>query len=195
MTHTFWIYAVILEQDGDRRHLIRLSNWHLIILWMYTCHLLRSTYTSSLYTYMSKDRDPTDIPESFNCLIYKTKLNLLVDYKTESEFIYARNSIADKKSNLSKLWNKTAKMMWSRRNGISDILTLVNPKTAKNEISLCQASIDVNFVPPEVINWKAQCYIGIMNNWLSDAHKKLCNQMYGSFFVNNKKNSKIWNSK
>lgn len=77
----YWIFAVTIEQADDLRKSVNFKNWFLIFLWLYASHLIRSLYTSDMYTYMTMDSDPTNIPETFNELVLNNSMNILVDLR------------------------------------------------------------------------------------------------------------------
>lgn len=79
-----WLFGVMLEQEDDKRKWANLYNWFLIFVWLYACHLIRSQYTSSLYTHMTKESDPTGIPTSFKELVYNSSIKLIIDGSTNS---------------------------------------------------------------------------------------------------------------
>lgn len=79
---------MVFEQEDDKRRGINLFNWHLIILWLYACHLLRSLYTATLYAYMTKAPGPKDIPNTFIELIHNNSLPVLLNKDTYLNFYH-----------------------------------------------------------------------------------------------------------
>lgn len=70
---SFWIFISVFEQgDVQGLNVKNRANWHLFLLWLYTALLLRNVYTSSLFSYMTKQVEPSGIPTSFTELLNET---------------------------------------------------------------------------------------------------------------------------
>lgn len=119
----YWFFGTVLEQEDDKSKWKNLHNWYLIILWLYTCHLIRCVYTSSLYTYMTKESDPSEVPKSFNDLIYNKSMQLLVE--STSTYKNTIASVRDKKFELKRV------SMYS--SNLSNIFTLSVSKFRDHE--------------------------------------------------------------
>ncbi len=67
-----------------------IHTWHLVSLRLLSCHLIRSQYTSSLYTYTTKESEPTNVPNHFKELIFNSSMTLLVN-DVVSHYIFAES--------------------------------------------------------------------------------------------------------
>lgn len=135
----FWLYAVILEQAKDKLRSMSYRNMHLVFFWLYACHLIRSQYTSSLYAHMTKDSAPLDIPKSFNGLVYKNNIILMVDMVTKIYFeekIQQMNKESNK--NLSRLLIRAHNKTWGYAPSWGNIFTLAHPDINSSEKRLCR---------------------------------------------------------
>lgn len=130
----YWLCAVIIEQESDQRNSVTLNNWYLVYLWLYACHLIRSLYTYTMYDYMIIEPGPTNIPGSFNDLIYNNSMKVLLDYSSLRNFISINDTILASNEDVSKLCETTFKKAWSFRNDLNNIVTLAR---SVNEIYLC----------------------------------------------------------
>lgn len=61
----FWLFDVILEQNDDKRSKLNRVNVALVMVWLYVAHVLRNAYTSNMYSYMTLEQNPSDLPNSF----------------------------------------------------------------------------------------------------------------------------------
>ncbi len=89
----FWIFATLLEQ-GDVDHSSRKpGNVLLLMLWLVGLALhLRNLYTCSLYTYMTKDPGPANIPEDLESLLNIKNVRILsnIEHITYIEQLYIK---------------------------------------------------------------------------------------------------------
>lgn len=140
----YWIFAVILEQEDDCRKSLNSKNWHIILLWIFTSILLRNVYTSSMYTYLTMEPDPKDIPENFDELIYlyNGSMKLLGHYLVSTEL----NSLCLRFSGKvdGKAYPKLEKMcvdygrtLWWYDSTWESLIRLSKGKPQKNNTLLC----------------------------------------------------------
>ncbi len=61
----FWLFTVLLEQNDDGRSKAHKSCLFLILAWLYAALVLRQAYTSNMYDYMTFEKPPSGLPESF----------------------------------------------------------------------------------------------------------------------------------
>lgn len=62
----FWLFDVILEQNDDKRSKLNRVSVALVMVWLYVAHVLRNAYTSNMYSYMTLEQNPSDLPNSFD---------------------------------------------------------------------------------------------------------------------------------
>lgn len=135
-----WIYAILLEQDFMSKMQINVHNCSIVILWMYSCHLLRSQYTSSLYTYMTLSSDPYDIPSSFNELVNHNNMILMMSetgWRTFENTGTTINSLTTNNQKLQKLWSKASDKLWVYNHNWRNYLKLGYPSKDQQEKYLC----------------------------------------------------------
>lgn len=83
----FWIFSTLLEQGDDGQSSRKPGNALLLLLWLIVLALhLRNLYTCSLYTYMTKDSGPMNIPRNVEKLL-DVKNVLLLSTSTYSDYI------------------------------------------------------------------------------------------------------------
>ncbi len=78
----FWMISVILEQDDDKRNAVTRANAFVIFAWLICSISLRNAYTSNLYTYMTLEVEPSNLPRSFETLIESTTSTKLATQDT-----------------------------------------------------------------------------------------------------------------
>ncbi|CAL8128873.1 unnamed protein product [Orchesella dallaii] len=78
----FWHFAILLEQEVS--HLVRAKNslvgrtLTIILIWVFSALSLRIFYTSSLYSFMTAEREPKyDVPESMEKLLTREDFDLI----------------------------------------------------------------------------------------------------------------------
>lgn len=65
-------FSMLLEQESDRRKVINRDNFTPGINWMLAVgHLLSNAYTSTIYSDLTKDPGPLDMPKSFEEVLLK----------------------------------------------------------------------------------------------------------------------------
>ncbi len=65
----FWLFGVLVEQGDDLRSQLSRVNINVILIWLYSTLILRTAYTSNLYTFMTKMLNPYHLPNSFEEII------------------------------------------------------------------------------------------------------------------------------
>ncbi len=106
----FWLTTVFLEQNSHKWRHINSANMFLIAIWLYACHVFRNAYTSNLYSFMTLELEPSDIPSTFEEIVnwdsvtllsYNVPVELLIGYMYG--FSLNPNSVPTKSYNLSQL--------------------------------------------------------------------------------------------
>lgn len=120
----YWLYASLLEQESDKREWLNWHNSHLIIWWLYACHLIRNQYTSSMYDYMTHEREPCEIPVTFNQLIYNSSIRLLTSFEALPKLSLVKDSILSKNRIVTELLKKTSQKTWHYGDLAKDILEI-----------------------------------------------------------------------
>ncbi len=150
----FWLFAVTLEQETSKRSSVNKSNWHVIILWMFASQLLRILYGSSLYTYMTKEGEPIDIPRTFTDLVRNNSLKLLSDWTTLHHFIQQSNLVYQEYA-LTQLWKSSLeKYWWYKTNDLDALRILAGDKFSgdTNKQYICQWLTAANINIPKNVN-------------------------------------------
>lgn len=65
-----------------------------VLSWLYACLLLRNMYTSSMYSHLTKNPDPTGIPETMEQLLYfseKENLTIFAEMDLAATLLYQTN--------------------------------------------------------------------------------------------------------
>lgn len=133
----YWLYATLLEQEDDVRKCINLSNWGLVITWLYCCHLTRSQYTSSIYASMTKYPDPTGIPESFSELVQNSTIKLLSDTRSYYEFYETVSSTLGSKLQFQNYITRLKNQVYWYENSWNHLLSLAYSGVDYQERYLC----------------------------------------------------------
>jgi len=81
----FWIYSVIFEQGDDQRLKRNRKNIYLLLTWMFGCFILRNFYTSEMYSRLTQQLPPTDLPETYKGIFGSTKYFVLTEPILASE--------------------------------------------------------------------------------------------------------------
>lgn len=109
----FWIFSTLIEQGENGRLFLSKHNVMLTLGWLYTAILLRLAYTSSLYSYMTKDPVPKDIPSAFDDLLFNFKMNLIFENSalTYLTYYYLLNEDVFDESNSPKRYDEDPRFM------------------------------------------------------------------------------------
>jgi len=65
----FWVLATMMEQGELKRSFFTRKNKHLIVSWLFAALLIRTIYTSDIYSFLTKTPKAKDVPDSFNQLV------------------------------------------------------------------------------------------------------------------------------
>lgn len=151
----FWLFAVAIEQETSKRSSVNKSNFNLILLWMFASQLLRILYGSSLYTYMTKEAEPIDVPGTFTDLVRNNSLQLLSDWTTLNHFIRHSKLIYQEYA-LTQLWKLTLdKYWWYKTNDMNALRLLAGDQQMRGKVGkpyTCQWLTDANIKIPENLN-------------------------------------------
>ncbi len=60
-----WLFSIVLEQGSTARNALNKANIFIVIIWLLAALLLRKSYTSNLYSYMTIDSKPIGLPRTF----------------------------------------------------------------------------------------------------------------------------------
>ncbi len=76
----FWLFSTLLEGGDDAKCFLNKYNFILVSIWLFPFTLLmRNAYTSSLYSLITKDPGPSNVPQSFDEIINNDKIKYLAD--------------------------------------------------------------------------------------------------------------------
>ncbi|CAL8121260.1 unnamed protein product [Orchesella dallaii] len=75
----FWLLSALLEKSVDLKATRKLKMRLLFIIWMLSTYLLRNFYTSTVYSHLTKQAEPADIPKSYEGLLISTEFNIISD--------------------------------------------------------------------------------------------------------------------
>ncbi|CAL8093192.1 unnamed protein product [Orchesella dallaii] len=75
----FWVLSILLEMDGNIKKRIDWNIGHLMCIWLYGSILLRNFYTSQMYSHLTKEPEPTNLPKSINEMFFNTTVTILAD--------------------------------------------------------------------------------------------------------------------
>jgi len=82
----FWNYSVLFEQDEDKLSGGGIGRKSVIVLWIFTAILLRNAYNSSLYSFMTTEKEQNDYPRSMNEILNRQDFELLAPEKFRMSF-------------------------------------------------------------------------------------------------------------
>jgi len=85
----FWAVASVMEQGEPKRSY---KNKPLIVGWLLAALLIRTIYTSDIYSYLTKPAEAKDVPKSFNQPVLKNTFPIVC---SDSEHYYIER-IAEK---------------------------------------------------------------------------------------------------
>lgn len=68
----FWLFCTFLEQLDDLRSFRNYRNWFLLLIWLFAALMFRNVYTSSMFTYLTLQPSPKNIPGNFYALTVET---------------------------------------------------------------------------------------------------------------------------
>ncbi len=77
----FWLSTVILEQNSSKWGHVNPANMFIIGLWLYVCHVFRNAYTSNLYSYMTLELEPYDLPVTFEDIVNWDSVTIFSNYE------------------------------------------------------------------------------------------------------------------
>lgn len=122
----FWLYGILVEQDDTKCKYITKVNWYLVFFWLYGSYLIRALYTSSLYTYMTKEPGPTEIPTSFYELVFNNSMQILGSIVSNHDFSMIGILKASSSISYVKLFNQTLLKTWWYSNDMENLFLLAN---------------------------------------------------------------------
>ncbi len=71
-----------MEQGDDKRNAVTRANAFVIFTWLICSVRLRNAYTSNLYTFMTLEVEPSNLPRSFETFIESTTSTKLATQDT-----------------------------------------------------------------------------------------------------------------
>lgn len=139
----YWLFVTLIEQGDDRTLDQKRSNWFLILSWLVVLALLlRNIYTSSLYTFMTKDPGP---PKR---VAEKTNLDIFADKSIR----FFTHSLAYNEIHLwHKIWTSQDS---SKNNGFTEQENIAH--VIENLASSQNPAMDINILLNET-NGKLRC--------------------------------------
>ncbi|CAL8108081.1 unnamed protein product [Orchesella dallaii] len=82
----FFTMATLLEQGDDGSRKKSRKNFLVIILWFFVAYLIRISYTSSIYSYMTAEEAPK-VPSSFRKVVSQNEYPIVGDYHEMSMLV------------------------------------------------------------------------------------------------------------
>lgn len=76
----YWVFTVILEQNDDRRAKINKASVVVVSAWLYVAFIFRQAYTSNLYSYMTIEKPPSDLPNTLANILNDNSVKLLTSH-------------------------------------------------------------------------------------------------------------------
>lgn len=113
----YWLLIVVLEQGDILKSQLNKINVIIVVCWIYGALMLRQAYTSNLFTYMTLEMGPSDLPQTFEETIGSDHVvnfgtyfifNLLEEFK---KAVYDQNLILQ--GRLYNLANNTITKLWN----------------------------------------------------------------------------------
>lgn len=138
----FWLFSVVLEQGDHKRCKTNNVSWVLLFVWLYVALLLRNFYTSNLYTYMTVELGPSDLPNSLSDILNSPSVPLLATSSADSlvsDYIWAINKHGLKHTNLYHLAKRADQKTWSLYH--FDPVNHFRYNTRSNIREICRISI------------------------------------------------------
>lgn len=112
----FGLLALLLEQDDNIANEINRNTAFLIITWLFAAHILRNEYTSNLFTYMTVEQSPPDLPNNFEEIVKNEPTIILVNgyarFLIQSYVDLVEIELFRKESKIYNLAKLTLKKMW-----------------------------------------------------------------------------------
>ncbi len=90
----FWMFTILLEQNCTKSSKITNADVFIVFVWLFGAFLLRNAYTSNLYTLLSVELEPLDLPTSFQEILNSWNVKLLVSFYASSVIKKHKNEIA-----------------------------------------------------------------------------------------------------
>jgi len=113
----FWVAISVMEQGELKTSYLTCKNKYLIMSWLFAALLIRTIYTSDIYSYLTKAPEAKDVPKSFNQLVLNNTTPIVCG---ESEFHYIQY-IIDK----TRLYINSSYIEDVYHNLIASLITLV----------------------------------------------------------------------
>ncbi len=137
----FGLLASLIEQDVYISDNFKTKNvtFILIAMWLLSAILIRNSYTSNLYSYLTIDSEPRNIPSSFNDLLFdKKEFSILASKSSIAElrsYAFSVRDVLDKhklfnSTSIYKVLNTLYDKVWIL-DSISCLLEQENMETAK----------------------------------------------------------------
>ncbi len=129
----FWLFVVVLEQGDDIKSQLNKINTFVVISWIYGALMFRQAYTSNLFTYMTLEASPSDLPKTFEeTLVSDSLICFATDYilyllETFQNAVHNNNSASQ--TTLFELVDKALTKVWkidSYTDALSNIRHTVN---------------------------------------------------------------------
>ncbi|CAL8092251.1 unnamed protein product [Orchesella dallaii] len=73
-----WQFSILLEQDGGELKQSRFQAKVITMMWIFCTILLRQFYNSSLYSFITAEPKPTDLPQSVHEVLNRMDFDLLI---------------------------------------------------------------------------------------------------------------------
>jgi len=62
----FWHLVTLIEQGKPKEGNVNGKNKHLMLAWLFAALLIRTIYTSDIYSYLTKPPEAKNLPKTFN---------------------------------------------------------------------------------------------------------------------------------
>ncbi|CAL8068414.1 unnamed protein product [Orchesella dallaii] len=76
---SLWVVAILLENDGNLNEQSEWTMGHLLVFWLYGSLLIRNFYTSQMYSHLTTQPEPSDLPKSINEMFLNSSVMILAD--------------------------------------------------------------------------------------------------------------------
>lgn len=138
-----YLVSIFLDQDGNSKYKLGLANSFLIIGWIFATLVFRNLYTSSMYTYMTKTPNPTNVPQTFNQLLHNSSIPLLSDGQTGQQFtnvfLQSRKMNSTGAQYLRRIWMHTIYQYWWYFNGWNQLLLMAKGQLNSYDFVTCHS--------------------------------------------------------
>ncbi|CAL8092247.1 unnamed protein product [Orchesella dallaii] len=127
-----WQLSIPLEQDGGEFSGIRIQGKVITMTWIFCAILIRQFYNSSLYSFMTAEPKPTDLPQTMDEVFYRMDFDILIpsSFIRDLYTIFQMDEDSTLSPQLTKLYLKIIHKSYFMK-GWLHIPTLLNASNAK----------------------------------------------------------------